>query len=717
PEQAMGEREISPRADVYALGCVLYECLSGEPPFTGPTAQAIIARVMTEQPRGLQLQRRTIPAHVEAAVVTALEKLPADRFPSAAAFSEALGNPAYALSGAALAHAPASLTRGGGRPWDPRSWSIPTYVFAAGALVFAAVAGWLYARGRTTPATPLPVVAFQAIDSVPGRLHPAVSSTGAVAWVQSEGIHIRLPGATAPILLPGTERAMTQVLDFSPDGEWLVFAVAPQTRSPSARIAVLRIAASGGVPQAVTGDLSGHAGSGLQSATWAEDGYIYLGASDIPARLGSLLRVPESGGIVDTLLAVNMNFVAPNALLPGNRNLLISLVGPVGEPRVLALDLESRDTAMVLPGASSAHWSPTGHILAARHDGALVALPFDPGSMRALGAPIPVADSVVAENIRSMFSVARNGTLAYVRGPSNVTATGDLRLALIDVAGAIEYLPLPPTDHWDGSFSPDGRRLAYIRRDHVWVYDLDVGTHRQLTTEGANHHNPIWSPDGRRVAFRSDRPGQPLGVIYARQFEGDTASVRLGGTAGGSNPAQWLPDNTILYSTEGLAADVMRLRLDSGQTGLPVLNADWSERSAQVSPDGRWIAYISMEDGTNRVNVRRWPDLSRKVVVSEVTTANSFPIWSRDGRILYVQEGTQVAAISLEAGEAGVRATGRRVVLEDVRGFVTAIHPDGRRLLHFSRGLDTRNQATVTPRLIVISNWHEVLRKRLGTAR
>src|SRR5687767_11365065 len=106
PEQAMGEREISPRADVYALGCVLYECLAGEPPFTGPTAQAIIARVMTEQPRGLQLQRRTIPAHVEAAVGTALEKLPADRFASAAAFSEALGNPSYALSGAALLHSP-----------------------------------------------------------------------------------------------------------------------------------------------------------------------------------------------------------------------------------------------------------------------------------------------------------------------------------------------------------------------------------------------------------------------------------------------------------------------------------------------------------------------------------------------------------------------------------------------------------------------------------
>jgi hypothetical protein len=720
PEQAMGEREITSRADVYALGCVLYECLAGEPPFTGPTAQAIIARVMTEDPRGLQIQRRTIPAHVEAAVRTALEKLPADRFPSASAFSEALANPSYALSGAGLLHAPAGATAPTGRSWDPRTWSLPTWILAGAALGFAVLSGWLATRGSADTRAPLPVVAFQAMDSVPTGLRPAVSVTGAVAWVLQDGIHVRPPGATAPMLLPGTEDAMLEVLDFSPDGEWLVFAVGPRNPSPSSRIAVQRIAAAGGVPQTVTGDLAGHLGNWLAGATWGEDGNIYIGAADFRARVGSLLRVPAAGGVVDTLLAVHLTFVIPTELLPGNRTLLLSLAGVQGlGARVMAFDLERRDTAVVLPNTVSAHWSPTGHILVGRHDGALLALPFDAASTRALGAPIPVADSVVSEGIRSAFSVARNGTLAYVRGPPAVGISGVLRLALIDVAGDVEYLPLPATDHFDGSFSPDGRRIAYIRRSQVWLYDMELGTHRQLTSVGDNHHSPIWSPDGTRIAFRADHPGKPNAQVYSLDAQGNTEAVHLGGARDATaNPSQWLPDNTLLLNSDTPAADVLRLHGDStGATAVPVLNADWNERAPQVSPDGRWIAYSSSEDGPNRAYVRRWPDLMRKTRVSDAIMEASYPLWSRDSRTLYVQEDDRLVAVGLEPREDGIRVTGRRVVRENVRGPIGAMHPDGRRLLHFSRDVATDSVVSATPRLIIISNWHEVLRERLGTSR
>ncbi|CAN5274930.1 hypothetical protein BH23GEM2_BH23GEM2_02060 [soil metagenome] len=718
PEQAMGEREISARADVYALGCVLYECLSGEPPFTGPTAQAIIARVMTEQPRGLQIQRRTIPQNVEAAVRTALEKLPADRFPSAAAFSEALGNPAYGAGDATAMRAGVGTAMTSAAAWDPRRWSLPTWVFAGATLLLAVVAGWAATRRQPVDFAPLGVIAFQTMDSVPGRIRPVVSIAGTIAWIEGDGIHVRQAGATASMLLPGTERAMVEVLDFSPDGEWLVFAVGPPTPSASARIALRRIAATGGVPQTVTGDLSGHPGGWLQSATWGADGNIYIGASDVSARLGTLLRVPATGGIVDTLLRADQTFIVTNALLPGHRTLVITLSGtPTFEPRIMAFDLQRRDTVLVLQDALSAHWSPTGHILAARNDGTLLALPFDAGAARALGNPIPVADSVVADDVRSRFSVSRNGTLAYVRGASTGTRAGDLRLALIDTSGSVEYLPLPPTDHPDGAFSPDGRRVAYTRRDQIWIYDLDLGTHRQLTNEGSNHHNPVWSPDGKRVAFRADRGGQAPGYIYALEPDGVTAVVRLGGVDGGSNPMQWLADGTFLLGTEQPAADIWRFRADSDTRAVPVLNADWIERASRVSPDERWVAYASLEDGTARIYVRRWPELSGKAVVSGAVLGASYPLWSRDARTLYVQEGAQLVALSLDTSGEVVRVVSRRVVRENALGPVTAMHPDGRRMLHFSRGAATGSEPAVIPRMIVVSNWHELLRERLGTNR
>src|SRR3954471_15051575 len=92
PEQAMGERDLDARSDVYALGCVTYEMLTGEPPFSGPTAQAIVAKVMTAEPVNATSLRKTIPPHVSEAVHTALEKLPADRFATAAEFSAALAD-------------------------------------------------------------------------------------------------------------------------------------------------------------------------------------------------------------------------------------------------------------------------------------------------------------------------------------------------------------------------------------------------------------------------------------------------------------------------------------------------------------------------------------------------------------------------------------------------------------------------------------------------
>ncbi|HWP37372.1 MAG TPA: protein kinase [Gemmatimonadales bacterium] len=107
PEQATGEPDVDARTDLYALGCVLYEMLAGEPPFTGPTPHAILARRLTEPPRPIRPVRSTVPEAVERALLRALERVSADRFPDVAAFAAALRDTA----------APGA-PRWGGRRWQ-----------------------------------------------------------------------------------------------------------------------------------------------------------------------------------------------------------------------------------------------------------------------------------------------------------------------------------------------------------------------------------------------------------------------------------------------------------------------------------------------------------------------------------------------------------------------------------------------------------------------
>ncbi len=93
PEQATGSGDIGTAADIYALGCVVYEMLAGNPPIQGPTALATMARHVTEKPKPLRLVRPETPPHVEHAVARALAKLPEQRFSSASEFTAALQAP------------------------------------------------------------------------------------------------------------------------------------------------------------------------------------------------------------------------------------------------------------------------------------------------------------------------------------------------------------------------------------------------------------------------------------------------------------------------------------------------------------------------------------------------------------------------------------------------------------------------------------------------
>jgi eukaryotic-like serine/threonine-protein kinase len=709
PEQAMGEREISPRADVYALGCVLYEMLTGEPPFTGPTAQAIIARVVTESPRGLQAQRHTIPSHVEAAVRRALEKLPADRFPTAAEFSDALSNRAFGVATAADAAYAASAGRS---QWHPRAWRTPTRVFAALAAAMAAVALWSGMRGAGPPEES-PLIAAQVMDSVPGGVNPLVARDGTIAWVSRGTLYLRHPGSTAAVAVPGAE-GIGDAIDFSPDGKSIAFVVFPPNRDARTKGTVRKLSLAGGGPQPLMNEVPGAPTENTVSLVWGDDGYIYLSALNLSVRTGYIFRFPEGGGRMDTLFTAAGSYLVATDALPRGSGLLVTVLSAtLGDQRIVAFDLTRRDTVSVVHTAVHGIWSASGHVLFTRFDGTLQAMPFDSKSLRSTGSAVTVADSITASFSGARYSLSPTGTLVYVRGASSIQAGGTHHLALVDLSGSIDRLPLPPTDHWDGAISPNGRLVAYVRGDQIWLYDLDVGTHRQFTDGGNNHHNPAFSPDGKRIAFRASREDGPTGDVYIQPVD-DGQAVRLGGSPAGDNPSQWLPDDVILSYGDSPNADILRMKVDSGSRSIPVLNADWAESAPKVSPDGRWMVYRADEGGVARWYLRRWPELTGKTVISETSRSQSQPLWTPDSRTLIYQERDQLVAATVGAGTE-FQITARRVISTGISGPVVAMHPDGRRMLAFVQE-DQRSNASspVAPRMIVVANWHTALRQRLG---
>ncbi|MDH5284110.1 MAG: serine/threonine-protein kinase, partial [Gemmatimonadota bacterium] len=271
PEQAMGEREITVRSDVYALGCVLYEMLTGEPPFTGPTAQAIVAKVMTAEPAGLTLQRKTVPPYVEAAVLTALEKLPADRFASAAEFSAALGNPGFVAKGAAVSAQAVSRRR-------------HSAAVAAAFVVLAGVAlwGWLRSPAQASRA----VMRFEVVLPASEQLYEAPLPLMDIAPDGSGFVYIGMGPQGRRLYWRGFDRFANRPLVgtedaenpfFSPDGAWVGY---------RARNRMYKISMAGGAPQEILN-------WPFTGAEWGADGRIIFGGGGDST---GLFEVSADGG-------------------------------------------------------------------------------------------------------------------------------------------------------------------------------------------------------------------------------------------------------------------------------------------------------------------------------------------------------------------------------------------------------------------------------------
>ena len=719
PEQAMGEREVTARSDVYALGCVVYEMLTGEPPFTGPTAQAIVARVVTEEPRPLTLQRKTIPPHVEAAVLAALHKLPADRPASAAQFAEALVAPGRTLA--------QTRAGGGGRAGVTRSTDWRPIALGAALVAVAAVSFAVWALTRGAPAGQVSRFALQLGTRAPLRYtgrgdeppRLAISPDGReLVYVgytgpnDQFGLYLRSMDRLEASLLSGTEGGLAPAI--SPDGSQVAFLVNTGPEVSTIRVASLR----GGPPITVLQ-------AGIASnVSWGPDGYLYF----LDASGRAVSRVASSGGRAEEVVRLqdpdSTAFYEYLHVLPGGRTALVTAF-PRDRGNAAGYALRGVDLSTGKLGASveavAGVYVRSGHLLYTTYGGTLMGVGYDPSRLILRGRPVALIEGL---DVRiaglTDLAVSETGTLAY--SSQGLNAPEDF----VWISRAGELTVVDPgwndTEFENYELSPDGTRLAATivgNRDDVWIKQLDRGPKSRITFGGAGNYNPAWTSDGRYVSYVSNRDGRDR--LWRRRADGVGPEEEVLDLGRDLLETRWSRDGRwlLLSVLGGASLDLYVMQLGVDSAPKPLLAESHDEGLPAVSPDGRWLAYVSTETGEPQVFVRPFP-LVQEGKWQLSTGGGDAPLWSHDGRELYFRAPPRdIQVVDLSRGPS---AASPRTLIQlpgdaqfetnGLGGRMFQLSRDGRRFLMVRQGTGDKSGD-----LIVVQNFFRELTSATAASR
>jgi serine/threonine-protein kinase len=671
PEQAMGDRRVDSRADIYALGAVTFEMRAGEPPFTGPNAQAIVAQVLTAEAPSLAARRRSVPAYVDDAVQTALEKLPADRFADARALADALsGKSSMAHDGRARRR-----PRGGGTA------SRRTTILTGGALALVGLAAGVYIGMRSTrnqrPDIPSArfVVANTRVGHGPGSGLVALSPDGrTIVYFEDassgSSLRVRRIDEEQATTLPGTPEAYDPT--FSPEGDAIIFSRANKT---------YRVPLVGGTPVEVPGIRATQ-----PLFAWLPDHTIVFRGDD-----GGLYRIADKGGRAERISAPDsaggeLRQTAVG-MLPDGRHLAVLGFFKGNATRLYALDLRrGTRTTIIESGVGAAHLLPPDHIVYVDERGALQCVPLDASGLHVSGPPVRLADAVgnTTEGA-TRFATSATGSVVYL-------AEEPADLVFVDRSGAARVVSDGPRDYHNPRFSPDGRRVVVdvqasdAVRD-AWILDLDQHSFTRATFAG-DGHDAFWSRDGHEIYYMSERPGV-LTAFRAPAMATGTP-VQLAGGHGLYTITGVAPNGTVIGVATGRenGSDWDIVSFDASDTLRNVLATSFAEAWPALSPDGKWLAYESNESGQAEVYIRRFDGSGGRVQVS--LDGGSEPVWTASGReIVYrrLQENnSQLVAAALDFSP-DVRVA-KRTTLFDATDYSPAtphanydVSPDGQHIV------------------------------------
>ena len=713
PEQAMGDRELDARSDVYSLGAMLYEMLTGDPPYTGSTAQAIVAKVITEHAPPVTVARDTVPPHVAASVDKALAKLPADRFTTAAQFAEALVTPGFTglttQSPVAAGHA------------APTDRKLSVAVAVAVVATAAALWGWLRSEPMVVPAVSRFALALppnENLQVIPVGHRLALSPDG------RRLVYIG-PGPNRPMLwlrrfdqlnaspVPGTEGAMNPF--FSPDGQSLgFFTERPRT---------LKVASLVGTPPITLTDTA----LGTSGGAWGADGYVYFDAD----RLG-IQRIPEGGGPRESVAPLARDSgevgIAWPHMLPGGQVLYRMRYAGGGTEAftIKVTDPESGATKVILPGVR-AQYANSGHLVFATSDGQALAVPFDTHALEVTGPPVALLEGLgVGVYGVTDYAISASGTMVYVAG-SKPEVGGVYWLNTDGSTVPVDSSWAPGGLVRSLDIDPQGRRAALAMfgsgdRIDVLIKELATdGPPVRLTFDGDFNISPIWTSDGQTVVYGSNRQttrDDPVGFqLYRKRADGSGGIVPLpvpGVVLSGLYDVLGSGDDLFLALTvqgpedEG---DIVGFRPGRDTVPIPLVVDEEYAFEPAFSPDGRWLAY-GVGEVNRRVFVRPFPNVDDGLW--EVTDGfGGNPRWSPDGTTIYYRrEGGGLVAASVET-DPSFSILGRREVpgsnsvYYSTAGGPYAPASDGRVLL-----VGVRGGGTESGQLVVVQGFAEELKAR-----
>ena len=602
-----------------ALGATLYEMLMGEPPFTGPTAQAIVAKVISAQPERITTYRKVVSPGLEAVTITALQKLPADRFATAAEFAAALKDPTATAS--TIRAVSSSKTRNAG-----------VMVAVAFAALFA---GWLLGsirggdRSSVVQPSRLAILAPQLGGSGGAVQQTMLSITGdgsAIAYVvEAEGVGNQIMwhplDALEPTPVPDVEGRFGPRV--SVDGRWLVTSgIAGERRR------LRQVPVAGGSQKSIRmGDMGL---ASIPQITWHSDGSVYVSS----ASGDELLRLsPDADSLVlvlDGLAGATLTDVLPE----GRRGLLVRAPAGNNSGPLELIDLESGETRTLIAGAVVDARHTDGYLVYVLSNGTLEVVPFDVGAAEITGGSVALASDVSLTGTGyAQFDASDNGTVVYIPEEPR-------ELILMDRDGRQRVLSAARQNYHSPMFSPDGQRVAVdfnsLDGRDVWVLDLRQQTMSRLTFD-SDGHDPTWSLDGRWITYTSSKSGT-FGVYVTPSTIGSGEPRLLAEHQDLAFTGYWLPrDSTLLTigSSIGSASsiDLVLMRFDGEPRITPLVASPFQDFFPAVSPDGEYLAFVSTRSGDNEVYVR---PIHREGGGLQVSNAGGTePAWGPDGETLY----------------------------------------------------------------------------------